>query len=50
MKERDFDSGLAPIEIVPQDLTRVFLNLFGNGFYAAKKCQKEAKTRITSQL
>ena len=39
--ERDLDPGLAPIEIVPQDLTRVFLNLFGNGFYAASQRQKE---------
>jgi signal transduction histidine kinase len=35
--ERDFDHSLAPIELVPQDMTRVFLNLFGNGFYAAHK-------------
>ncbi len=35
--ERDFDRALGPIEVVPQDLTRVFLNLFGNGFYAAHK-------------
>jgi signal transduction histidine kinase len=35
--ERDFDHTLAPIELVPQDMTRVFLNLFGNGFYAANK-------------
>ena len=35
--ERDFDAALAPIELVPQDITRVFLNLFGNGFYAANK-------------
>ena len=28
---------MAPIELVPQDMTRVFLNLFGNGFYAATK-------------
>ncbi len=41
--ERDFDRGLEPIEIVPQDLTRVFLNLFGNGFYAADKRRKEAE-------
>jgi signal transduction histidine kinase/dihydroneopterin aldolase len=41
--ERDFDHNLGPIEIVPQDLTRVFLNLFGNGFYAANKRQKDAK-------
>ncbi|HEV8678266.1 MAG TPA: ATP-binding protein, partial [Stellaceae bacterium] len=35
--ERDFAGGIAPIELVPQDVTRVFLNLFGNGFYAANK-------------
>ena len=35
--ERDYDQALAPIELVPQDITRVFLNLFGNGFYAATK-------------
>jgi two-component system NtrC family sensor kinase len=35
--ERDLDRNLAPIEVVPQDVTRVFLNLIGNGFYAASK-------------
>jgi GAF domain-containing protein/nitrogen-specific signal transduction histidine kinase len=35
--QRSFDAALAPIELVPQDLTRVLLNLFGNGFYAAGK-------------
>jgi len=35
--EREFDPALKPIELVPQDMTRVFLNLFGNGFYAAGK-------------
>jgi two-component system NtrC family sensor kinase len=35
--ERDFDPVIEPIELVPQDITRVFLNLFGNGFYAANK-------------
>jgi signal transduction histidine kinase len=40
--ERDLDPALAPIEVVPQDLTRVFLNLFGNGFYAANKRRREA--------
>ena len=37
--ERDLDRNIAPIELVPQDITRVFLNLFGNGFYAAAKRQ-----------
>jgi signal transduction histidine kinase len=35
--ERAFDPLLKPVELVPQDMTRVFLNLFGNGFYAANK-------------
>jgi signal transduction histidine kinase len=39
--ERDFAEAIAPIELVPQDITRVCLNLFGNGFYAATKRQKE---------
>jgi signal transduction histidine kinase/HAMP domain-containing protein len=39
--ERDFDTSLGMIEIVPQDITRVLLNLFGNGFYAASKRRHE---------
>jgi two-component system NtrC family sensor kinase len=39
--ERDFADALAPIELVPQDITRVCLNVIGNGFYAATKRQKE---------
>ena len=39
--ERDLDHALAPVELVPQDITRVFLNLFGNGFYAATKRQRD---------
>jgi signal transduction histidine kinase/HAMP domain-containing protein len=40
--ERDLDAELRPIELVPQDITRVLLNLFGNGFYAANKRLHEA--------
>ena len=43
--ERDLDRNLAPIEVVPQDLTRVFLNLFGNGFYAASKKSRDPGDR-----
>jgi len=39
--EREFDSGLAPTEVAPQEMTRVFLNLFGNGFYATVKRQRD---------
>jgi signal transduction histidine kinase len=42
--ERDLDKGLAPIEVVPQEITRVFLNLFGNGFYAANLRNQEGGT------
>jgi PAS domain S-box-containing protein len=39
--ERDYASALRPIELAPQEITRVFLNLFGNGFYAATKRARE---------
>jgi signal transduction histidine kinase len=35
--ERDFGQGIPPIEVNPQDMTRVFLNIFSNGFYAATR-------------
>ncbi len=41
--ERDFDPGLEPIEAVPQDVTRVFLNLFANAFYAVSKRRREGR-------
>ncbi|MFO1087721.1 MAG: GAF domain-containing protein [Reyranellaceae bacterium] len=41
--ERDFEKTSKPIELVPQDVTRVFLNLFGNGFYALGKQRTAAK-------
>jgi two-component system NtrC family sensor kinase len=39
--ERDFARGITPIELVPQDITRVCLNVIGNGFYATTKRRKE---------
>jgi PAS domain S-box-containing protein len=33
--DRNLDPAIAPIELAPQEITRVLLNLFGNGFYAA---------------
>jgi GAF domain-containing protein/nitrogen-specific signal transduction histidine kinase len=39
--ERDYAPGLKPIELAAQEMTRVFLNLFGNGFYAATKRARE---------
>jgi signal transduction histidine kinase len=39
--EKDFDAALTKMDVVPQDLTRVFINLFGNGFYATEKRKKD---------
>jgi signal transduction histidine kinase len=39
--ERAFGENIAPITLVPQDITRVFLNLFGNAFYAANQQRRE---------
>ncbi|SHM01147.1 GAF domain-containing protein [Bradyrhizobium lablabi] len=35
--QRDFDSSAGMIEAFPQEITRVFLNLISNGFYAVNK-------------
>jgi two-component system NtrC family sensor kinase len=35
--ERDLDPEAGTIEVFPQEITRVFLNLVSNGFYAATK-------------
>jgi len=38
--DREYGTDIAPVDLVLQDMTRVFLNLFGNGFYAANKRQR----------
>ena len=42
--ETSFDSSLPALEVVPQDIGRVLLNLFNNAFYAVQK-----KKEITDQ-
>jgi signal transduction histidine kinase len=39
--QRDFDPNAGMIELFPQEITRVFLNLIGNGFYAVAKRKTE---------
>jgi two-component system, NtrC family, sensor kinase len=39
--ELDLERSLAPVGVVPQGLTRVLLNLIGNGFYAASKRSRD---------
>ena len=39
--QRDFDETLEKINVVPQDISRVFLNIVNNGFYAANEKKKK---------
>jgi GAF domain-containing protein len=39
--QRDFDAKAGTIEVFPQEITRVFLNLISNGFYAVNKRKLE---------
>ena len=40
--QTNFEEGLPPVEMVPQDIGRVMLNLFNNAFYAIQKKQLTA--------
>ncbi|HKH00585.1 MAG TPA: GAF domain-containing protein [Bradyrhizobium sp.] len=39
--QRNFDPGAGTVEAFPQEITRAFLNLISNGFYAATKRKTE---------
>jgi PAS domain S-box-containing protein len=41
--DRDYDDGIGTLEVIPQDLSRVFLNLFNNGFYATRMRRQQVK-------
>ena len=40
--EKSFDLGAGEVDLFPQEITRVLLNLISNGFYAATKRKAEA--------
>jgi GAF domain-containing protein len=39
--QRDFDEAAGAVDLFPQEITRAFLNLISNGFYAANKRKLE---------
>ena len=43
--ERSFDPAAGEVDVFPQEITRVLLNLISNGFYAATKRKAEAEWR-----
>ena len=42
--EKDYDESIGKIEIVPQDLSRVFLNIVNNACYATQQRKKDKKS------
>src|SRR5438270_569207 len=40
--EREYDRNIGELAMIPQEVNRVFINLIGNGFYAAAKRQQES--------
>ncbi|HEX7565111.1 MAG TPA: GAF domain-containing protein [Bradyrhizobium sp.] len=47
---REFDDMAGLVELFPQEITRVFLNLISNGFYAVTKRKSENDTGFEPQL
>ena len=45
----DFDETIGKINIIPQDIGRVLLNLYNNAFYAVNEKKKTANGKIMSQ-
>src|SRR5260221_6069598 len=48
--ETAYDKSIAPIEVVPQDLSRVFLNIVNNACYAANERKKESADGFAPKL
>ena len=45
--ERSFDPAAGEVDLFPQEITRVLLNLISNGFYAATKRKGQTENRAT---
>ena len=48
--KRDFDPAAGMIDLYPQEITRVFLNLISNGFYAANKRKETGEAGFEPML
>jgi len=47
---KDYDDSLGPVEVIPQDLSRVLLNIIGNGCYAVNEKQKKSDEDYSPEL
>lgn len=48
--EKDFDESLEKVLVVPQDVSRVFLNIINNAFYEANKKKKIIKDNFSPTI
>jgi signal transduction histidine kinase/HAMP domain-containing protein len=48
--ETDYDQTLEPMNVVPQNISRVFLNIFNNGCYSVHEKKKEKKDSFNPLL
>ena len=46
----DFDETIGNINIIPQDIGRVLLNLYNNAFYAVAEKRKQKQTNMSQQF
>ena len=46
--QRSFDPSAGEVDVFPQEITRVLINLISNGFYATSKRKAEANERSTN--
>ena len=47
--QTDFDESIGKINIIPQDIGRVLLNLYNNAFYAVTEKKKKQQGKVMSQ-
>jgi signal transduction histidine kinase len=48
--EKEYDESIGQLEVVPQDLSRVFLNILNNAAYAAHQKKKAARDNFSPTL
>ncbi len=48
--EKDYDESIGKLSVVPQDLSRVFLNILNNAAYAAHQKKKDARDDFSPTL
>jgi signal transduction histidine kinase len=47
--ETDFDTAIGKVEVIPQDIGRVFLNIINNAFYATQQRRTVGATLVVAQ-